>query len=283
MDVAALDPNVEAPPMRVPRRPGADIVGHGRTLPMVGLRRNYLLDVVLPGGTERVYADNPADVLCELIDGYRELRTALAAAEELGDRDTVQAAYIAAFEAREDHAAHVRSTIQSRLNAEAQNDGRWKALDEEEQEQCVAAADPQQFPVGVLIDQPMEDPDGQPIVVERGVWETDAVKLVINRCDYGIFDPDGTPEPTCELTEEVDGDHIVFGGEEPPNMVVLDSTDDDEYFTSLEAAGYLDVTWYPPMVEDARYMDAVRAGRDIAETEGMDLTGWVGYDQSDSQ
>lgn len=279
-EVESLDPNLPAPPLLVKVNRAADMPGHGRILPLVGGRRNYLLDVVFDDGRQRVYADDVGGVLAKIIDGYEPAFHALGAAEQLGDRGRIIQAANALFMLRAEHARRMRMELQQRINAEAVSSGAWDRLSDEEQEQCEAGA-LGLIPVGVMVEEPYEDPDGNPIVIERGVWETNAVQLVIDRGDYGLFDPEGTPEPTSEYAElGEDGRWYVLGGKHPVNMVILDSTDGDEYMSSLEQAKLITVEIYSPDVEDATYLAALRLGRNIMEAEQFDMSAMVGFADS---
>lgn len=275
--VEGWDPSMPAPPLLVDVRPEADQVGHGRILPMVGGRRNYIYDVLINDGQQRVYADDVAGVLSKIIPGYESAAAGLEAAVEAQDRISIQRSVNQMFLLRAAHARAVRQELQGQINDLARRHGTWESLSEEEREQCEGGA-AGLIPVGVIVEEPFVDPDGTPITVERGVWEHAEVKLVIDRGDYGLFDPDGTPEPTSELAvEEDDGRLYVYAAKQPDNMIVLDSTDDEEYLGSLEQAGVVSITIYSPDVEDATYLDAVRLGRDIMDVNPVDLSDFVGF------
>lgn len=278
LDVSTLDPSVPAPPMKVAVNPRADSVGHGRTLPLIGGRRSYMYDVLCEQGTSRIYADSPTGVLRELIKGYAAAADALDAAEATGDRDQLEQAFSALFLLRAEHATAVRIELQRQLNTDARATSRWDRLSTEEQGQLSAAEDGR-IPVGVIIEEESVDIDGHPILVDRGIWETPFATLVIDRGDYGLFDPDCTPEPTCELAEQDENGQwvVIVTNGNPDNMIILDSTDDESYLDSLEAAGVISIDLYPPDAEDSFYLDAVRLGQNIMESEDTDLTGWVGY------
>lgn len=267
--VAALDPSEPAAPVVVDRDRNRDQVGHGRTLPLVGGQRPYVYDVVFANGTRRVYADTIPGVLSAFIDGYAAATAAIADAEANDDPDAMEVALAAVFEARYAHAHALRVQMQQVINSEAQANGTWDTLDEEEREQCSKAADGA-IPIGVLYEVPLEDADGSEIVVDKGFWTHADVKLVINRGDYDLFDPDFTPEPES-LLSEIDpdtGKDVVYGGRWPTNMVILDPTDEDAYLESLEHAGYVEVTVRPVDLPDDLYLRAVEVGREMAATDG---------------
>lgn len=279
-DVAGMDPSVPAPAMVVPVNPNADMPGHGRTLPLVGGRRTYALDVVYDEGKTRVYADLPQHVMGAIIDGYDAIEEALAAAEALGDRDAIADAATREWLARRDHARGVRATLQTRINAEAQSSGVWDTLTEEEQFQLTGAARGG-VPVGVEVEWEIPGTDGRPVVYTQGIW-TCPVPLVIDMGEYGMYSAENLPAPVSEVpvaTDDEWGD--IVGGwydSNPANMVILDSSADAEaYMWSLQRAGVIDVTVYPAMVEDSIYLNALRAGHEILEQEGFDPDEWVGF------
>lgn len=280
-DVSKMDPSVPAPAMVVRVDPAADMVGHGRTLPLIGGRRNYVLDVVFDRGRQRVYADTPEDVVGVLIPGYGQITSALAAADQTGDVTRVQELSTAAQIARTDHAAQIRVELQKEINAAAQADGSWDTLSAEERFQCerCAAGD---IPTGVEIEEDLPDVNGQMVTITRGIWEHPTVRLVIDAGNYGWFHPDNLPEPTGEMVSVHDdpewGD-IVTVTDFPENMVRLDSSGDEEtYLDTLVRAGVVTLTVYDAYVEDATYLEAVRRGRGIIDMEGgFDPDEWVGY------
>ena len=274
VDVKGLDPAMEAPPLTVDVNPAADQPGHGRTLPLVGGTRPYLYDATYNDNTQRVYADSIAGVLSALIPGYAELaaaETAAIAAVEVAvendgptdeQRDAVQAALRASMDARWKYASTLRVAIQTEINEAARMSGAWDDLDSEEQAQC-AAAEAGEVPVGVLWEIPIDLPGGVVERVDQGYWSTDAVQLVINRGDYGFFDPQFTPEPMSDLAtvDETTGRRYVTVSKWPSNMVILDPTEEAEFFLSLCEAGVLSVVTRPVDLPDDFYSESLRLGR----------------------
>lgn len=264
-EVDALDPAEVASPVTVDVDPAGPEIGHGRILPLVGGQRPYVYDVVFDGGARRVYADTVTGVLSAVVDDYEPAADEVDAAGSAEDRDRMEAALAATFQARHNHAHQVRVDMQTRVNTEAQADGRWDSLDEEERDQCSRGADGQ-VPVGVLYEVPLENPDGSAVVVDKGFWTHPDVLLCINRGDYDLFDPDFTPEPESLLSEtDEQGRDVVHGGRWPKNLVILDPTDDDSYLESLEHAGLVEVTVRPVDLPDDTYLRAVDLGREMAE------------------
>lgn len=292
-EVATLDPSDPCPPVVVDRNPNADQVGHGRTLPLVGGERPTVYDAVFDEGRKRVYTDTMAGVLSALVPGYEALAEEFTGAEQEREsateqqqstaaengaggpsaavnaaRDRVQAAVTAMFEARYEHANALRVTLQSQINAEAQTNGTWDDLDEEETEQCTLSAEGQ-IPVGVLVEAMLDTTDGDSLVYDKGIWMNPDVKLVVNRGDYGPFDPAFRPEPESLLSEHdpVSGRDVVYVVRWPANMVILDPTDEDTYLESLEQAGLIDVTTRPVDMPDDLYLKAVKTGRELMAVE----------------
>lgn len=269
--VRGLDPSMPAPPMVVERNPNRDAVGHGRDLPLVGGQRPYVYDVVFNDGARRVYADTIPGVLSAFIDYYGHLDEEARVAEDAGDQSAVESANAGLFEARAQHATDLRVRLQRDINTQAEANGTWDTLDEEEVEQCTKAASGE-IPVGVLYEVPLEDLDGSEMIVDKGFWTHSEVRLVINRGDYELFDPDFTPEPES-LLSEVDSDtgkDIVYGGRWPENLVILDPTEEDDYIESLEHAGQIEVTVRPVDLPDDLYLRAVQTGREILAAESSE-------------
>lgn len=277
--VRACDPHDEAPPLVESRDQGADQVGHGRILPLVGGVRPYVYDVVFRHGSQRVYADSPDGALCALIEGYEpfweDWKAASSVIEDLelrGESGTpeqqaaAEDAYYALCIARMNYADDVRRQLQQRENENAQAQGGWDNLTDEERTQCTAgAATTGPPPIGVLVEMPWDDN----VTIEAGVWETTACKLVINRGDYGIWDPDGTPEPEATHSE-VDpetGEEIVVVTEWPINMVILDPTTAWTLLDSLERADRITIDVRPADLPDEFYTDAVELGRSILDNQ----------------
>lgn len=280
--VKELDPAQRAAPVIVDRNPAADQPGHGRVLPLIGGVRPHTYDVVFDGGRRRVYADTPGDVLGAVIPGYDAVTQALSAAEDAAERlvwgpdgkrlpdpapeavdaarDAVQAAFVAAFEARCDHATAVRQALQSAENEQAVASGVWDDLDDEARGQCEASARGE-VPVGVVYLVP--DDDGG--TTERGMWPFEAPRLVISKGDYGLFDPAGTEEPESLVGDDIDGREVISVVRFPRNMVILDPTEEEFYVESLEVAGVLDVTVRPVDLPDEQYASALALGRKMRE------------------
>lgn len=287
-----LDPALPAPPMTVAYNPQSDAVGHGRSLPIIGGRRNYILDVlpdpaILPDRAPRVrvYADNEPGVLAKLIPDYEQIAADLVESWVSEDGAAYDDLYTEGVARRRAHAHQVRQLLQSRINDAAKRDGSWGRLTADEQAQCEGAAIGG-IPTGIVVEQSILDPDGHEWTVEQAVWETPHVPLVINRWDYGqyggMFDGDGAtftpamqgfvPEPvsTCSFPAG-DGAEVVCISDRPVNMIILDPTSDSTYLDSLEQAGLLTVTVYRPDQPDTLYLDSVRLGRALASgvfTEG---------------
>lgn len=266
--VRGLDPSMPAPPIVVARDPNRDAVGHGRNLPLIGGQRPYVYDVVFDEGRQRVYADTIPGVLSAFIDGYGDLDAAARAAEEASDPTATQDAFSALFDARSQHASALRVRLQQAINTRAEAAGTWDTLDDEEAEQCTKAADGE-IPVGVLYEVPLEDFDGTEVIVDKGFWTHPDVHLVVNRGDYGLFDPDFTPEPESLLSEldPATGKDVVFGGRWPENVVILDPTEEDDYVESLEHADQIEVVVRPADLPDDFYLQAVKTGREIVATD----------------
>lgn len=261
--VEQLDPAYPAPVMVLDNRAAMDTPGHGWELPLIGKQRPYVYDVVYDNDNRRAYADTIGDVLGVVIDGFSEASAEREEAENGADRDRTQAALRRCFDLLHSHASGIRVHLQQGINAAAQANGTWDTLDEEEQEQCTLAAQGQ-IPVGVLYEVPMDDGNGNTFTIDQGLWSHREVKLVVNRGDYGLFDPDFVPEPESDLLEETpDGRLVVFGGRWPANMVILDPTDEESYLESLEHAGVLQVRMRPVDLPDNLYLDAVQAGYQI--------------------
>lgn len=276
--VRACDPSTEAPPLVVPRRADADAIGHGRILPLVGGVRPHVYDVVFDGSRQRVYADTPAGAVTALIDGYADLwdkyRTTRSEVDDVelrGESATPelsirqQDAYFEMLVARTAFANTTRCTLQSVENERAQACGDWDQLTDEERTQCTESANGPS-PVGVLVDMPWDGGEGEPATIEMGVWETPHCKLVINRGDYGLFDPDGTPEPMSTVGDE-DANGAVIVGPYPENMIVIDPTSDWSLLDSLERANLIEVTVRPVDLPDSYYTDAVELGDRILAGE----------------
>lgn len=265
----SLDPMLPAAPVVVPRDPQRDAVGHGRTVPLVGGERPYLLEVVFDEDRQRVYADRMEDVLGVIIEGYAQHVAAVDDAASKG-QDEQRGAIAEAFLARYDHADELRRVLQRRVNDQARLTGAWDRLDEEEQEQCALAAsgDLQAMPpVGVLYEVPVDTPLDGVASVDLGFWSSREVKLCINRGDYGIFE-DGLVEPQSWLeTTDPDGRSYVIEGVWPANMTILDPTSDEAYLQSLVMAGLVSVTVIPSDLPDEVYEAALQAGR--ASGEGL--------------
>lgn len=282
LDVTTLDPTLPAPPQTVVYQPQADAVGHGRTLPLVGGSRNYVLDVLvdpllLPAGQPqvRVYADNATGVLAVLVEGYATVAAEYEAALLAEDRDQVQTAFVDGFLYRRAHAHRTRIKLQQRFNEAAKADGTWDALDPDEQMQCDGGA-AGKIPTGLIDVRTVDDPDGNPVDIDVPVWETDLITLVINRGDYDLYVDDNTPEPVSTMaTEDPEGRRVVYVTRYPENLLVLDPTDDDLYMESLERAGMLKITVYDPQPVDQLFLDSVRLGQAIEAgqvTEGGTAT-----------
>lgn len=281
VEVRGLDPNTEAPHMVVDRNPGADEIGHGRTLPLVGGVRPYTYDVVFDEGRRRVYADTPGGVLSAFIPGYAELRSTnrslVAVLDELDARDEEPTAeqidqsstvYAAMYNARYEYGTKVRVQLQAAENAAAQAAGTWDTLSDEERQECELAAQGR-IPDGVIVQVPWDnDLTGEPMIIDQGVWETDACRLVINDGDYGINDPDGSPAPTSTLpTTDEDGREMVIMTTYPENMIILYLAEDTELLQSLERAELVSVEVRPVDLPDEFYTEAVKIGAQLAAGE----------------
>ncbi|MFF1716531.1 hypothetical protein [Streptomyces sp. NPDC058268] len=229
------DPAQPAPAVVIPNTHEMKSPGHGYTLPLVGRVRPHTFEAVLPEQNLRVFADRPADILAELIDGYGALEADLTQAIDAGDEETIAQREMAAFDARSQHATTVRQTLQQQFNAQAHEDGAWAKLDEEEQEQLTTAATGA-VPTGVLFSAPAEDDLGNPVDEEIGEWSS-TVPLALNRGEY----IDGeVAEPGSGLeTELPDGRKVVIAVEHPANLVHLDPIDPYTYLKSLERAGVI--------------------------------------------
>lgn len=246
-DLAGLDPAVPAPPLLLDLHTASDTardaagdlaggVGGVGVSPLVGGQRNFVFEVALEGGRRLACADDAAGILSLIIPGYQAVLEGLGAAEALGDRSRVQARWNELFALRAAHARWVRMVLQDEINQVARLLGSWESLTPVEQGMCVAAAEGG-VPVGIRVDEPFTDPDGCEVLVPVGVWSAPDVALVIDRGDYGLFDPDGVAEPESTLPDSSSG---------PANLVVLDSTDDDAYLASLDHAGWVDVATHTP-------------------------------------
>lgn len=257
-----LDPRQPAPPVVLPRDAARDQVGHGRTVPLVGGARPYLLEVVFDQGRQRVYADSPADALTAIIPGYAQKVAAVAQA----GRDDAAAALADAFLARFDHADALRRKLQQQVNEEAEASGAWDTLDDEEREQCTLSASSTPDsppPVGVIYEVPVDSPFGDVTAQDVGFWTCSSVHLVINRGDYGILDEDYLEPRSWLETAAPDGGAYVIEGVWPTNMTVLDPTDDEVYLESLGRAGLVTVDVVVNDLPDEAYVAALELGRQL--------------------
>lgn len=269
-EAVGLDPTVPAPPMTVPYNPNLDAVGHGRELPLIGGQRTHQLDVLveplLRGDHKRVriYADNAAGVLSELIPNYAPYAAALDTAIETGDRDSVEDAFVDAFLARWRHATLVRVALQNQLNNEAHTAGVWAALTDEQRTQCAQAAEGL-IPVGVIEVHQMDDADGHPIDVEVPVWDSLLIPLVVNRGDYGLYSDDDVTEPTADVSVRFTDDETGGVDITIPVVIVLDPTDDDTYVASLQDAGLLSIEFRPVLPISSLYLNSMLLGQAIEQ------------------
>lgn len=250
---AALPWDQPAPPIVVDDSPGGSVgAAHGRTLPLIGERRLYPVDVSFEDGRKRVYAETTDEAVAAIVGGdLPEVTADGRAAEVAGDEQSVEDAAVAAFRLRAAHAAGVRRQLQQAINTDAQSSGAWNALTTEEQSVLAgAASDEGGIPVGVRAvgwapGGPM-DADGNPVQGEFGLWEC-SVPLVLSTGDYEPFtqiDP-----PVSELTTTIGGiENMVVPRER--NLKWLRVTSDDPimpdsqaYLDSLHDAGAVQVTY----------------------------------------
>ncbi|MGW7316313.1 hypothetical protein [Streptomyces sp. NPDC054865] len=254
--VEQCDPALPAPAVVLVNTPEMKSPGHGYNLPLVGRERPHTFEALLPEHGLRVFADRPADILAQLIDGYAEAEGELEQAITAGNTKATEAADLATFDARTKHATAVRRTLQATINATAVDEGSWANLSEEEQQLLVAAADGA-IPTGVLYLAPAEDDLGNLIDEELGEWSA-TVPLVINRGEY--VDGEAT-EPTSGLeTEMPDGRKVVVVVEHPENLVLLDPTDPFTYLTSLKRAGVLSLEERENVPVDDLYTAVMESG-----------------------
>lgn len=257
--VEQCDPSVPAPAVVVTNTPDMKSPGHGYNLPLVGRERPHTFEAVLPEQNLRVFADKPADILAQLIDGYADLEATLEQAVASGETEAIEAAEVATFDARSAHASTVRLTLQQQINTAARDDGSWANLDEEEQQLLTVAADGE-VPTGVLFLAPAEDDLGNLYDEELGEWSA-TVKLVMNRGEY-LDDDVREPQSGLE-TEMPDGRKVVVVVEHPENLVLLDPIDPFTYLTSLKRAGVVDL-------EEREYVPVDDLYEAIMETAGAE-------------
>lgn len=180
---------------------------------------------LLDGSTTTVDAAGATDILVALIPDYQRLWDVLIAACRNSERAAEAAAHRDLFEARHAHAQTVRVELQRRENAAARRNGTWKVLSAAERAELRRAATGA-VPAGIPRDGVSES--GQ----EPGQWTTDAVRLVLNRADYGLLACVGNDDWHDEPAGLPDDSNIVF----------LDPADDNTYVDSLEAAGIVTYT-----------------------------------------
>ncbi|MEV8544519.1 hypothetical protein [Streptomyces sp. NPDC051572] len=260
--VEDCDPAVPAPPVVLTNTSEMKSPGHGYTLPLVGRERPHAFEAILADKSLRVFADRPADILTQLIGDYAAINSELTQAETTGDDDVVGQLELRAFEARSTHASAMRRHLQQAINEQAQQDGTWSDLDDEERQQLTnAAAADGDIPAGVLYTAPAEDDLGNQVEEELGLWSA-SVPLVINRGEYDIADPDVTvSEPQSDLeTKMPDGRMVVVVVEDPANLLRLDPVDDYTYLQSLARAGVVVVTEREPVQVDELFMAAMETG-----------------------
>lgn len=264
-DVALLDPTQLAPAV-VEQDGPATAVGHGRVLPLVGSRfadattanqrsqRPHILDVSLAGG-QRIYADTESDVIAVLIgDGFGDLVDELKSLEDSdGDRQLNLLRQV--LGRRHQHADRIRIELQRRVNAEAQSDGRWAQLTDEERNELERCTDPNPetpAPSGLPTELPAIDDDGEISPMIIGIWTAD-VPLVCNSADY---EPIGqTLRPLGMQPQEGPEGLSVIPVESEPNIIWLDVLEDITYLQSLDKAGYLTTTVRPVDQPDALWHD----------------------------
>lgn len=181
--------------------------------------------VLLDGTTTTVDAADDTDILVALIPGYGLLQDVLISACRNGERPAEAAAHRDLFEARHAHAQTTRVSLQRRIAADARRNGTWQALSAAERAELRRAATGA-IPAGIPRDGVSES--GQ----EPGQWTTDAVRLVLNRADYGLLASVGNDDWRDEPAGLPDDSNIVF----------LDPADDNTYVDSLEAAGIVTYT-----------------------------------------
>lgn len=249
---------------------------HGRTIPVIGSTRPPVYDVSLhplDGGSTRIYADDPNDVLAVICgkDYQDQLNRCRALMEQYAAIDDEHPeAPALRDELTADFAAETtflglicgafvhraRAIAQGKINEQAQQDGRWEGLTVQEQKILVAAADTAnpKAPVGVLRDAAFDDPrnPGQVILGKRGHWTAD-VDLVLNEVDYYPWSPIPIPLSSVLITGpdgEVYEDDI-----SNLNLHIIGVTDADELLEELDELNVISLTIRPAVPVDALYRE----------------------------
>lgn len=254
---------------------------HGRTIPVIGTTRPPVYDVSLhplDGGTTRIYADDPNDVLAVICgkDYQDQLDRCKALMEQYAaiDDDHPDAAALR-NELTADFAAETtflglicgafihqaRSIAQGKINEAAQQDGRWESLTPQEQQILTAAADTTnpKAPVGLLRDTTFDDPHnpGQVILGKRGHWTAD-VDLVLNEVDYYPWSPIPIPLSSVLITGP-DGE-LYEDDVSNLNLRVIGVTDADGLLEQLDDLKVITLTVRPVVPVDPLYRDGYAEG-----------------------